>query len=351
MADSQEAIGPAEAAGVDDGKETRDAQGQWVPRVLQKAQPFIWPIQTKKLLRFLLGFPGFLWPFGLVAYFGLGALTWYFLQPGSDNLSNFSTLHVSWILPMYVRNLALLLVVAGSLHLMFYWRRVQGTRFKYNSQWPSSNSKAFLFNNQVKDNIFWSLASGVTIWTLYEVLMLWAYGNGLLPFAHLRNNPYWFVGLAVVLPFWQDLHFYITHRISHWKPYYKAAHHVHHRNTNVGPWSGLSMHPLEHILYFTRWIILFFVPSHPIHMFFLMQRPALNPALGHSGFDQIVLDKDTDRTMSIDTYFHYLHHRYFECNYGTATIPLDRWFGTFNDGTPEASERMRRNRRLPPEAA
>ena len=351
MADSQKAIGRSVAAGVDDGKETRDAQGQWAPRVLQKAQPFIWPIQPKKLLRFLLGFPGFLWPFGLVAYFGLGALTWYFLQPGSDNLSNFSQLSAGWILPMYLRNLALLLVVAGSLHLMFYWRRVQGTRFKYNSQWPSTNSKAFLFNNQVKDNMFWSLASGVTIWTLYEVLMLWAYGNGWLPFAHLRSNPYWFVGLAVVLPFWQDLHFYITHRISHWKPYYRAAHHVHHRNTNVGPWSGLSMHPLEHILYFTRWIILFFVPSHPIHMFFLMQRPALNPALGHSGFDQIVLDKDTDRTMSIDTYFHYLHHCYFECNYGTATIPLDRWFDTFNDGTPEAFERMRRNRRLPPEAA
>ena len=30
--------------------------------------------------------------------------------------------------------------------------------------------------------------------------------------------------------------------------------------------------------------------------------------------------------------FHYLHHRYFECNYGEATIPLDKWFGTFRDG-------------------
>ncbi|MDB3902320.1 hypothetical protein N9362_00015 [bacterium] len=28
----------------------------------------------------------------------------------------------------------------------------------------------------------------------------------------------------------------------------------------------------------------------------------------------------------------YFHHRYFECNYGEAIIPLDRWFGTFRNG-------------------
>ena len=35
------------------------------------------------------------------------------------------------------------------------------------------------------------------------------------------------------------------------------------------------------------------------------------------------------------SYFHYLHHRYFECNYGEATIPLDKLFGTFRDGLPD----------------
>jgi len=86
---------------------------------------------------------------------------------------------------MYARNVAMLVLVAGSLHLMLYWRRVQGTRFKYNSRWPSTSGKTFLFDNQVKDNAFWSVASGATIWTLYEVFMLWAYGNGWLPFATL----------------------------------------------------------------------------------------------------------------------------------------------------------------------
>ncbi len=247
---------------------------------------------------------------------------------------------------MYLRNVLLLLAFAGSLHFIFYLRRVQGTRFKYSSSWPSTKSKAFLFKNQVHDNMFWSLASGASIWTFYEVLMLWAYGNGWLPFATLRNNPIWFIALAAILPFWKDFHFYVTHRITHWKPLYKAAHYLHHRNTNVGPWSGLSMHPIEHLIYFTRPILLLFVPSHPIHMFYLMQWAALQPSLGHSGFDRIVLGKDADG-MSVDSYFHYLHHRYFECNYGSNVVPLDRWFGSFNDGSPESFERMRKKRKLP----
>ena len=310
-----------------------------------RAQPFVWPIQPRKVLKFVLGFPGFLWPLGAALHYGVAALTWRFLQPGSDQLSNFSHLSAAWILPMYVRNVAMLVIVAGTLHILLYRRRVQGTRFKYNSRWQSK-SKTFLFNDQVKDNAFWSIASGATVWTVYEVFMLWAYGNDWLPFATLRDNPVWFFGLAAILPFWQDVHFYLVHRISHWGPLYRSAHYLHHKNTNVGPWSGLSMHPIEHILYFTRWIILFLVPSHPIHMFYLMQRPALNPALGHTGFDQFVTKKDADRGMSIDSFFHYLHHRHFECNYGAPTVPLDRWFGTLHDGSPESFQRMRQQRRM-----
>ena len=39
-------------------------------------------------------------------------------------------------------------------------------------------------------------------------------------------------------------------------------------------------------------------------------------------------------------YAHYLHHKYFEVNYGDALIPLDRWFGTWHDGSPEGEARM-----------
>ena len=337
------------SSSVDDGTTTRNSRGEWSPRVLRPGQPFIWPPQPKKLLRYLMGFPGFLWPFGAAFYYGLAWLTWRFLQPGAPDLANFTQLRADWILPMYARNVVLLLVLAGVWHVVLYWRRPQGTRFKYNKRWLSKNSKAFLFKNQTWDNMFWSIGSGGTIWTLYEVLLLWAYGHGFLPFASLRSNPLWHLAFFAVLPFWQDFHFYFVHRISHWKPIYKAAHYLHHRNTNVGPWSGLSMHPIEHLLYFTRWIILLVVPSHPIHMLYLMQRPAIGPAIGHSGFDQLVLKKNSDKRFAIDSYFHYLHHRHFECNYGASGMPFDRWFGSFHDGSRQSYEHMRSKRQLPAE--
>ncbi len=40
-------------------------------------------------------------------------------------------------------------------------------------------------------------------------------------------------------------------------------------------------------------------------------------------------------------YFHYVHHRYFECNYGNPVVPFDRWFGTFHDGSAEGHAIMK----------
>ena len=41
---------------------------------------------------------------------------------------------------------------------------------------------------------------------------------------------------------------------------------------------------------------------------------------------------------------HALHHRHYDCNYGTPYMPCDRWFGTEHDGTPEAMAAVRRRR-------
>jgi sterol desaturase/sphingolipid hydroxylase (fatty acid hydroxylase superfamily) len=48
--------------------------------------------------------------------------------------------------------------------------------------------------------------------------------------------------------------------------------------------------------------------------------------------------------MDTSYYAHYLHHKYFEVNYSDGMVPLDRWFGSFHDGTPEAHEAMKARR-------
>ena len=34
------------------------------------------------------------------------------------------------------------------------------------------------------------------------------------------------------------------------------------------------------------------------------------------------------------------HHTHFKVNYADGSIPLDRWFGMFHDGSPEADTAM-----------
>ena len=45
-----------------------------------------------------------------------------------------------------------------------------------------------------------------------------------------------------------------------------------------------------------------------------------------------------------------VHHRYFEVNYGMLLLPMDKWFGTFHDGSMEAHEEMKSRRRASAEA-
>ena len=47
------------------------------------------------------------------------------------------------------------------------------------------------------------------------------------------------------------------------------------------------------------------------------------------------------RRVLVGHFHHQLHHRYFECNYGSVDFPLDVWFGTFHDGTVDARRRLK----------
>jgi sterol desaturase/sphingolipid hydroxylase (fatty acid hydroxylase superfamily) len=98
------------------------------------------------------------------------------------------------------------------------------------------------------------------------------------------------------------------------------------------------MHPVEHLLYFSGVLIHWIVPSHPLHFIFHLQHLAFSPALGHNGFDRIVVGDNT--LIDASHYNHYLHHKYFEVNYGDGLAPFDKWLGTFHDGSEAAQEAM-----------
>ncbi|MDC7234998.1 MAG: sterol desaturase family protein [Spirochaetales bacterium] len=307
--------------------ETRDEKGHWSPPPVEYAPLFTTPWKGAALLKWLLGWGGYLWPrhlcYGLLAF-----AAWYFLQP---DFSETAVLSLPWIGLMLIRNLVFVLAVFGFFHLTLYILKVQGNRGKYHPRWQERDSGKFMFRDQVRDNMFRSLVYGVPIWTAWEVLYYFLGARGLMPLMEFRDNPVWFIAFFLIIPLWRETHFYFIHRLIHWKPLLRAVHSVHHKNPNCGPWSGLAMHPVEHLLYFSVVLIHFVLPSHPVHFFFNSQLTALTPAPGHTGFHGRLFGN----TWPSGDYFHYLHHRYVSCNFGGGTIPWDKWLGRFFNGEGE----------------
>ncbi len=103
---------------------------------------------------------------------------------------------------------------------------------------------------------------------------------------------------------------------------YRHFHSLHHKSHNPGPWSGLSMHPVEHFFYYTCAYFPLLFSCHPLHFLYAKFTADISPIAGHDGHDDPAGGGGA---------FHYLHHAYFECNYGVKLIEFDRLFGTYKE--------------------
>jgi lathosterol oxidase len=321
----------------DTNRPKREIWNHHPPFPIPNSALFAWPPQPKQALwwvtrRWVQLTSG-------TMFLATAIVIWNWLQPAQDTMQ---TLAPGWVLTIWLRNLILLTLYAGSLHLWLFTFSKQGDQLKYDARPMMKNNGTFDFRDQVRDNMFWSLTSGVAAWTFFEVLYWWGVANHVLPTVGFHGHEVWFV-VSLILPLWTGGHFYWVHRLLHWPPLYKRVHSLHHRSINTGPWSGLSMHPVESLLYVSAVLIHFVVPTHPVIFLVHIYIKCIGPAFSHSGFEGI-LAKDT-KVMNSGDFHHQLHHRFFECNYGTAEFPWDQWFGSFHDGTEEASERIKERRR------
>lgn len=313
---------------------TRDKRGHWRPNDALTGAPLLaFPWSLKRVLKWL---PSYFLPWN-VCFFVLAAASWIWLTPSKETLT---TLSWDWIALVLVRNSAITLVIFGLLELRLYVQRKQGNRFKYNPAFPSdSRSSVFMFGHQQLDSIIRTFGTGLPIWTTYEVIYLWAWANGVGPWAVFGDNPVWLILFAIMIPVIHDLHFYLIHRLIHLPILYKWIHSVHHNSINPSPWSSLSMHPVEHLLYWSDSLVHLILPSHPLLAIFHLQLNGVGAVVGHIGFDRI--EAGEDKAVQTHAQAHYLHHKYFEVNYSDGLLPLDQWFGTWHDGTPEGDRIMK----------
>ena len=270
----------------------------------------------------------------------LSIAAWWLLYPSLDQARSFS---FGWIAQTWLANLGLMIVIAGGLHWFFYIRGGQGKALKFDHRDQAKGNRLWNFSNQVHDNMFWSLSSGVAQLTAFQAVTMWGMANGYFPTTTLASNPIWFLLALVLLPIWSAFHFYWVHRLLHAPLLYRHVHSLHHRNVNVGPWSGLSMHPIEHLLYISSICIHWIVASHPVHLIFHVIYLGPGAAMTHTGYEDLLI-KDK-RRLALGTFYHQLHHRYYECNYGNQEMPWDRWFGTFHDGSEAATQETRERKK------
>ena len=89
-------------------------------------------------------------------------------------LSNDVDLSFWWVGQIYKGNFAITIIVAGGLHqILAYRRKSQDTETKYIAAFLHRGGSKFAnFGNQIFDNMFYSLFSGVLIWSIYEAFLL-----------------------------------------------------------------------------------------------------------------------------------------------------------------------------------
>ncbi len=314
---------------------TRDRRGNWKPDKTIEIAPF-WSGKWRQIGRF---FVNFFWPWN-VFHMTTALLYWVLVIPDTTTLK---TLSWNWALYLLAINALGIFLMYGGIELFYYIKRKQGTRFKYNAKFPAENpSDVFWFKSQNVDNFLRSFFFGIPIWTAVEVLMLWCFANGIHVFGWLgwQDNWLWLAGLVILVPAIHEIHFFCIHKLIHTPVLYKWVHSVHHNSINPSPWSSLSMHPIEHLLYFGEILWHLIIPSNPVVMMFNSHVVGYGAINGHIGFDKLELTGE--HALDSHAYAHYLHHKYFEVNYGAdGLVPLDKWLGYWHDGSQEAEERMK----------
>ena len=124
---------------------------------------------------------------------------------------------------------------------------------------------------RVAHNLVWSV-SGVVIWTGFENVFAYLWATGRLAYVDetawsSRRGALHFCAALLLVPLWRDVHFFFAHRMLHFNALYaqvrqpappqlvftlrlpltvsspRQVHSLHHRNTDVEPFSGLCMHP------------------------------------------------------------------------------------------------------------
>merc|ERR1711936_1196283 len=239
---------------------------------------------------------------------------------------------VGWMSHIVIRNVVATLLICGGWDWFLYFSPLQAKLHKYkmNPVYPSMT--------QFKHDAFYTpLASCFA--AVIEIFLCHYWATGALPMQRsLASAPILHTILALTITHWRIPHFHAMHRAMHpWKTssipdigkfLYRQVHALHHKSYNPTAFSGTNMHPIEATLYYSAALIPVSLGVHPVHALAVIVDCAMGAWLGHDGF----------MWPGSGDYFHMLHHKHFDCNYGAMHVPLDWLLGTYAGSKEEASQ-------------
>ena len=135
-----------------------------------------------------------------------------------------------------------------------------------------------------------------------------------------------------LLYLWNDLHFFVIHRVLHWKPLYRSVHIWHHRSVITTPFSAYSFHPVESFLLGS--VMPLALLLHAFSPWALLALTLMSLWLnvgGHLPHEQI---RGAFAMLRPHSRYHNRHHREFHTHYAFSLVWLDRWLGGSQTGKP-----------------
>ena len=140
------------------------ASWNWHPDIPIKTSPlFEFPLDLVAIVKWYVGAWLPITEFGVYVLLAIGV--WFWLTPP---LAEMETLAVGWVGALWARNLVMMTAFATLLHLWLYTWKGEGDNTRFMRSAPTMRHRRFLAGDQLKDNVFYTLVSGVTVWTVYE---------------------------------------------------------------------------------------------------------------------------------------------------------------------------------------
>lgn len=215
------------------------------------------------------------------------------------------------ILAYWIHGLGLLYLDTFKSPVILYQCKIQKNR-----QWNSSNVSKLLIN----------LISGQILVVIPSALSFALFRNETFGVRISENLPnskelFWSFVLLVVI---DEILFYYSHVLLHWKPLYRSVHKVHHEFTAPIGLAAAYCHPLEMLVSNVIPLIggCVLINAHVFTLWFWTVLAIFGTQTHHSGYRfpwQFVLDHNPN--------FHDFHHETFNSNFGVLGI-LDYLHGT-----------------------